>query len=286
MKKDQKISTLTKVLINKTHGGRKKSSKFWDADITLEKTNLKTKKREKPRSSKRKPINPLYGNVFRTFGIIFIIVFWVNFFLDRQETRKIEVTAIEKQGPQRQQSTPSPQKKRPATDFTIDRVSLTGKVFSWTDENGHLHYSNVNFPRDNPTLKVENEIKKQSSVTSISVKNGQIFIPVTFTNKGRKLTLSMVLDTGCSRTNVPYAMLNKLNVRYTKTTTSIVADGRKKYGRLAKVESIKVGPKQEFHFDVNGSQVAGSQNMGLLGLDFLHKHPFKIDFNRELIIWN
>ena len=300
MKNEKKISELTKILIYKTHGGRKKDSKFWNNNINLDKKNLNKNIKEIRLQQKKKLIKSICLYTFIICGgALFVIGFWTIFYLDYKETsisRKIKTQNIKENIHYKNKTstrTYSTKKKqypikiyRSNNNFKIKKTSLTGKIFSWFDKKGTKHYSNTNYPQNNPTLKVQNEIKKENSVTKISIKNGQIFIPVTFKNNGKKLYLNMVLDTGCSCTNVPYKYLNRLGVKYTKKTTSIIADGSKTYGRRTKVDMMKVGPNQEYDFNINGSKVAGSHNKGLLGLDFLKKHPFKIDFNNEFIVWD
>ncbi len=309
-----KVSQLTKVLIHKLHEGRKKESKFWNDNIELDKKNLDEDSNKTRRNKRKLPINPIYGHIFRICGVVIILGYWINVYIDHKKnqgtipaTSKIQAPDYSKNRSQLEKSyqqntnyvspknnivspvsieVEAPSTNQSSNNYKIQNISLSGKIFSWIDKNGIKHYSNTNYPQDNPTLKVQTEIKSENSATKIFIKNGQIFIPVTFENNGKNITINMVLDTGASHTNVPYKYLNHLDVTYTENTTSIIADGSKKHGMLTKVNMIKVGPNQEYNFHINGSTVAGSQNEGLLGLDFLKKHPFKIDFDNKFIVWN
>lgn len=313
-RKDE-VSRLTKVLIHKIHGDRKKDSKFWNDNIELEKKYLNENSNETRRNKKKKPINPIYGHIFRTCGIIIILAYWINVYIDYKKDNNVKIITAPKiqELDYSKNKTQSEQSYQQGTNYVSNKnniarpsftevevtntnqsnnnyktqsISLSGKVFSWIDKNGLKHYSNTNYPLDNPTLKVQTEINTENSTTKISIKDGQIFIPVTFENNEKQITINMVLDTGSSHTNVPYKSLSRLDVTYTENTTSTLADGSKKHGMRAKVKMIKVGPNQEYNFLITGSKVAGSQNEGLLGLDFLKKHPFKIDFDHNLIVWN
>ncbi len=188
-RKDE-VSKLTKVLIHKVHGGRKKDSKFWNDNIELEKNFLDEESNKTRRVKKKKPINPIYGHIYRTCGIIIILAYWINAYINHKESNNVKINAApkfqahdyskDKRQPEQfyQQKTNSiPNKNniiRPAStksysaitnqsnnNFNIQEVSLTGKVYSWSDENGLKHYSNTNYPQDNPTLKVQPEIKTQ-----------------------------------------------------------------------------------------------------------------------------
>jgi hypothetical protein len=167
----------------------------------------------------------------------------------------------------------------------LQPISLSGKVFSWEDQDGKRYFSNTNFPLDNETLQVQTEISNYHKVTKISVINNQIYIPVTLWNNGRSATLNMVLDTGCSHTTVPYKYLNHISAEYGQKVTSRLADGKTTVGRKAFLDMIQVGSRKEKNFTVTGAKNAGAVNSGLLGLDFLKKHTFKIDFENQFLVW-
>ncbi len=164
-------------------------------------------------------------------------------------------------------------------------ISLSGKVFSWEDQDGKRYFSNTNFPLDNETLQVQTEISNYHKVTKISIINNQIYIPVTLWNNGRSTTLNMVLDTGCSHTIVPYKYLNDISAGYGQKVTSRLADGKTTVGRKAFLDMIQVGSRKERNFTVTGAKNAGAVNSGLLGLDFLKNHTFKIDFDNRFLVW-
>ena len=121
--------------------------------------------------------------------------------------------------------------------------------------------------------------------TKITIVNNQIFIPVTLINNGLSIKIQLVLDTGCSHTSIPYKYLNKIRPKFTERGMMIVADGRKVPIKRTVIDYIKVGSKKERSFPISGSEVVGSQNTGLLGLDFLKNHPFRIDFEKQILYW-
>lgn len=165
------------------------------------------------------------------------------------------------------------------------KVSTTGKIFSWKDKNGKWHFSNTNYPVDNDTLQVQTEINTYNRVTRIRIVSNQIYIPVILRNNSKAIKVDMLLDTGCSHTTVPYKYLNYIGAPYGSKVTSTVANGTKAHGRSARIDSLAVGSKREANMTVTGAEVAGSDNTGLLGLDFLKKNPFKIDFDNQFIVW-
>jgi len=319
----KKVSGVTSILIKDVHKGNKVHHSAWNDELKNNDRQLQDPR--KRRNGKRK-LNPIYGHIFRICGALFIIFFWYGFFTgdfkgslpswntffsnDERPFINSKPQVIDPSRNDIKQNSPYAVKQvessqvssvnrkdtslnqsekhvRISNDYaSIQQTSVSGKVFSWIDEKGVRHASNVSYPVNNPTLTVKDEIKRKSvPVTKISVKNGQVYIPVTFHNGGRTITRWLTLDTGCSVTNLSFNHLKKLNVKYDGKSTSILADGSKKTNWKTTVDWIKVGPNYEYNFLINGSKRAGSENKGLLGLNFLKKHPFKIDFENEFIVW-
>lgn len=334
--RSQEISKVTKVLIHKVHGGRKKDSKFWNDQVDLtkdkdEKFSIPIPKRsaDSARLSKSRQISIF--SVGATLFVLIVLIFsrpdlfpFLDYhkiystisglFSDKTNipvvsenypeiTKGLQkppampqkyppnipaITKKQDRPPITLNNIPSGKYSRTRTDSTqgIQQISLTGKVFSWEDQDGKRYFSNTNFPLDNETLQVQTEINNYHKITKISVVNNQIYIPVTLFNNGRSTVLNMLLDTGCSHTTVPYKYLNYINVQYGQKVTSRLADGRTTLGKEAHLDMIQVGSKKERKFTVTGAEKAGAINSGLLGLDFLQKHTFKIDFESGFLVWN
>lgn len=299
-----KISKLTKVLIHKTHGGRKRDSKFWNDQIDLEKSNnrkIKIKSKNTGKSNVLLVIISVFFSTVLVSGCLLFILY-PNIFkptkiiINPGNSFSSEIikpnNSLSGAGSNNKKYTNKPKTKRSLKDndnnvisSTFPVTSVTGKVFSWIDDQGKRHFSNTTYPANNDTLKVEDEINSYQKVTKFSIEGNQIYLPVTLSNKGKKLKINMLLDTGCSRSSVPYKYLKKINPDYFKKVTFVLADGRKTSGKLTIIDSIKVGSKQQKGFTVAGSKVVGSSNRGLLGMDFLKLHQFKIDMKNQFIVW-
>jgi len=331
----QDISKVTKVLIHKIHGGRKKDSKFWNDQINLtkksdEKFSIPIHENSVRTARLRKPLQ-ISIFPFVTLLIVLVVLIFARpdlfpffdyhkiystiseLFPNKSNTPVIS-KSYQKQSEDLQRSVTVPRqytksvapvpKKQELPLITLSNVqpyehdgsktnmikglppiSLSGKVFSWEDQDGKRFFSNTNFPLDNETLQVQTEISNYHKVTKISIINNQIYIPVTLWNNGRSTTLNMVLDTGCSHTTVPYKYLNNISAKYGQEVTSRLADGKTTAGRNAYLDMIQVGSKKERNFTVTGAKNAGANNSGLLGLDFLKNHTFKIDFENQFLVW-
>ncbi len=310
----QNIPAVTKVLIHKIHGGRKQDSKFWskENDITVGEPETISIVPDEKNHRLKKARKVAQTSLYPLIGVLIVVVTLIIArpdlmpFLDYHNiysavsgsfpnSSKIEARAFSP-APQKgisshvntkpiSQKSPTHAKPPHFSSMDIPHTSVSGKLFSWRDENGIPHFSNTNFPTDNPTLQVQSEINRYNRVTKISIVNNQIYIPVTLQHGDKKITRRMLLDTGSSHTVIPYEHLNYLNCKYGKQVTSTLADGSKSRGRKANIDSLKVGSVVERNVTVTGAKIAGSDNTGLLGLDFLKYHPFKIDFENKFLIW-
>ena len=161
-----------------------------------------------------------------------------------------------------------------------------GFIYTWTDDQGQTHASNVAYPTDNDTLKITKELNPYENETSIQRMGNNILIPVTLGNQGKKITVNMIFDTGAHHTVVHENIAKYLKTRPYKTIETHVADGRKVPAKLAKINYMQVGPYTVTNFTVCQIKQANiSKEKGLLGMSFLQNHPFEIDLSRNVIKW-
>lgn len=146
----------------------RKDSEILNDNIGLDGRHLDENSSKTRRIKNKKPINPIYGHIFRICGIIIILAYWINVYLDHKKNNDVKVSVapkaqahdyskIKSQPEQSYQQRPDTNQSR--NNNKAQETSPSGKVFSWIDQNGLKHYSNTNFPQDNPTLKVQTEIK-------------------------------------------------------------------------------------------------------------------------------
>lgn len=142
---------------------------------------------------------------------------------------------------------------------------------------------------DRPAPEPEKAIQKGDQVTRVRVINNQVLVPVTLKNGGEAVRLELVLDTGATRTAIHEYLAGRLRIdlRSAKHSQAEVADGRMITSRSARVDSLVVGPFAMTAADVELIPYKGMDGMhdGLLGMDFLGKHRYQLDVERELIRW-
>jgi predicted aspartyl protease len=155
-----------------------------------------------------------------------------------------------------------------------------GTISSWNDSNGQKHYTNTT-PQDSLGQGTTNDRE-----TPVLIENNQVLVPVVIGHKGRAVKAYFLLDTGCTTTLLHQAITERIQPDITNTGTSTVADGRKIDTNFCRVDFIQVGPFTENNFRTTMNYVAGNDKyQGLLGMEFLKKHPFQIDTRHSVIRW-
>lgn len=114
-----------------------------------------------------------------------------------------------------------------------------------------------------------------------------ILLPVILNNAGKTIQVNLLLDTGCSITLLDEEVSRSLGIQHHGTQEATIANGSKLKSLAGTINLLKIGPINEVNFLVTSTRIAGNKkdHHGLLGMNFLEKHPFIIDHNREVIVW-
>jgi len=137
--------------------------------------------------------------------------------------------------------------------------------------------------------QAENEMQRQlkAAETQVHIADNQILVPVAFTNSGLVTTAHLVLDTGATHTVLYRAVANQLNILTLSKGQSKVAGGQFVHSEIGKVDSMQVGPVTARDFPVVILPFEGNSpaHGGLLGMDFLGRVEYNIDYERSVIRW-
>ncbi len=139
-----------------------------------------------------------------------------------------------------------------------------------------------------PAPPIRSEQIRGEQVTPVRLVNGQLLVPVTLRHGGVTVKVELVVDTGATRSVVHEAAFARLpiDLRSARTSVSEVADGSLVRSRVVRVELLKAGPFAHPSMELEVIPFAGGGGHdGLLGMDFLGKHPHQIDMEHQLIRW-
>jgi hypothetical protein len=172
-------------------------------------------------------------------------------------------------------------------------VATAERIYTWTDENGVRHATNV--PPVQPPEKVEIMQFKSRSLsleepvvqytqpadtfapetgTQIDIVDNHVIVPVILSYNGTEVSARLLLDTGST---------NK-----SRKGTMRVAGGETIEAEAVMLDSVTVGPHTETNLLAGIIEHRGPDVPfdGLLGMNFLKNYQYTIDFEEQLLRWN
>ena len=123
--------------------------------------------------------------------------------------------------------------------------------------------------------------------TKVKIQDNRILVPVTFSNIGIDLSANLLLDTGASHTVLHRQVAEQLRIITIAKGYAKTAGGQNILSELGSVDALKVGPivMKDAQVIVFTHQGPPAGYDGLLGMNFLSRVQYNIDYERQVISW-
>ena len=135
--------------------------------------------------------------------------------------------------------------------------------------------------------EIESKQQRKAMETPVTIANNQILVPVTFGNSGLEATTQLIMDTGATHTVLYRPVADHLNILTLSKGLSKVAGGQSLHSEVGKVDSMRVGPitAKDVSVVILSFDGAVPSHGGLLGMDFLRRVEYSIDYDSQVIRW-
>ncbi len=125
--------------------------------------------------------------------------------------------------------------------------------------------------------------------TKVQIRGNSVLVPVTLVYGGNEVDVHLLLDTGAAATTIHTEIADQLSMNLTKARKARlqVVGGGVIEASVVKISSLTVGPHTKRNWDIVVVPHKGSAARydGLLGMDVLRGLKYKVDFKKQVIIW-
>lgn len=163
-----------------------------------------------------------------------------------------------------------------AAGLTAASAFAQTKIYSWTDDNGVVHFSDSAVPPEHVhdarvmNLRVKPSAPEPSSSVPLEIRNNdptRKFVRVLLEGERTTREIPMIVDTGASQTLIDRALAEELGLPHVGSAQLIGATGSAT-GWFGRLRSLKLGAEEISDLTVI---VGPSPGVYLLGMDVIHQ---------------
>ena len=135
----------------------------------------------------------------------------------------------------------------------------------------------------------ETVISDGDTSTKVTVVGNSVLVPVTVVYRGNQADIQLLLDTGASGTVINTEIADRLglNLRSARKIRIQVVGGQVLEAHEATLNSLTFGPHTKSNARIAVIQHTGPRvgYDGLLGMDVLRGLKYKVDLDKQVILW-
>jgi predicted aspartyl protease len=153
-----------------------------------------------------------------------------------------------------------------------------------SDKRGETRGGNENWRRMGETV-----VSGGDEPTKVKIMGNSVLVPATLGYGGNEVDVHLVLDTGATRTTIHTEIADQLSINLSKARKAQVqiVGGAVIEARVVRINSLTVGPHtiRNWNILVVPHKGPAVRYDGLLGMDVLRGLKYKVDFKKQVIVW-
>ena len=123
--------------------------------------------------------------------------------------------------------------------------------------------------------------------TPVVIRGNHVLVPATLGYEDNEVQALLLLDTGATIIALHQHIADQLNIASYRVAKAQVAGGKTVRFKLARLSYIQIGPNRIENIQAGIIKYKGPKvdHNGLLGMNFLRRYPYRVDYKKRVIKW-